>query len=186
MENFNYSQFVLPKGNNSEILKALLKGHLLKNCRKIILKSDLSIDTRIFFSILISSGVRLNEAIRYKSDTIKDIIKVTLPILKKKDKTFQTIEIKPSLWQLREEDYKKWEGIMKSDRTYNRACKSTLGITPRDYRSLFTIWSLRETKDIHFVRDLLNHSNISVTDNYLKKQQINHQKLWDLTSQKKG
>ena len=166
---------------NVSFSKALQKGDLLKQFQVDIRKIPSTDSFKVFASILCSTGCRAGEVLKYRIIQITDDhVVLKIPISKRKRPSWREVSVVPSSFGLSATDYIHFEEKMRKVLYYQRRMKSYFHITRREYRKLFCVFLLQKGFTIHEVRDMLCHSNISVTDYYLRKHTIDHTKLFQL------
>ncbi len=137
----------------------------------LVKKANITIDVKIFLSIVCSSGVRANEARFYKTCKQNgDILPIKVKLSKKRNKKeYRMLSIKPKEWGLTIEDYIEWQGKMRSYDTYLRNTKSVFNFQIKAFREIWAVFTY-----IHFgkltSRNFLRHSSFSTTERYIKNQ----------------
>lgn len=161
--------------------KELANKNLVRNMAGIIKKSKARIEAKIFMSIIVSSGVRSTEAIKYKFvGHVDSVVILEVPLLKKRKEQKRQIQVDSKLFGLQWFIFRDFENMLGGVQSKQRMFKKYLGLNPTDYRSLFTIWLLLKQVSLPEVRDILGHSSIKVTDEYIKSLTVDYVEITKL------
>lgn len=147
------SKFFLTKPN---LVK--LEEHINRNVLKQALANQLR--------LIIITGCRPCETLSYK---IVDKT-VEMIVAKKRDKVvIRKIDVPNNF-----KEYRK----RYTTRTIQTYFKKLFSITAREYRHIFATRAYRKTKDIFFVQQLLYHSNVDVTKQYIEQYKDPLKSVW--------
>lgn len=174
---------IYPKDHTVNLPNCLCQADI-----KLMIERTVNLKHKATICLLYSAGLRLSELLNLTLTDI-DLAKREIHIVNPKDKSIRIVMLSPTLLEKLHEYFKKYnprhfviewlDGKAFSEKSVQLIVKQaaervgiTSPVTPQCLRHSFAAHLLEKRIDIHYVQELLGHSSIKTTENYIHKANI--------------